>query len=545
MVIDKRFSYGGKMKRRAATFLLLALFTGSVFSQTVGLCGTVNDANGKPLANAVVRLGQTTHDNGYGQAPYIVSTDANGQYKLGTGDCIVNVITPKSRLAGGDAFSRPMYVGGKVLFSLPQATASVRMSIFTCAGRFVRDVMNKSLSKGNYSVSIDARGISSQYYLLRVTINGTATVLRIQPALRGTGGAIVHTSSEFQARLEKLAAVERSAAAVDTLHATMPGYAIGVMPITMLSGQVDFVLTKNTTWNNDTNAFWGSGYPVATGGVTYVVLNRTNGVWPDSMIYWSLQWNTKPTNRLDKQRSVTISGGGRFYIYIAPYDSLLPDKRPKYWDFIEQSAGNGTIAGNNTTRVDGWRLPLMYRIHTATKNYDRGDVYEMFYQPRKAKFDEFINEVPKEFTALATQDFANIYAPIYGNINLFNANGLYVNYFTRYEDSVAAHHAGDVGGVPGVTPIAANIFGCMGGGMGSNVNFSAAVNRHCGILAQSAWGDPKNFYLDAPCNYFSKWCHIRAESHLQYGFPYDDSHEQSGIVGGISGVQWFAIAIGW
>jgi hypothetical protein len=523
------------MKKVLVSCLSIAVLAGMSFAQTVNICGTVKDQNGQPLSHTVIRLGQTTYDNGYGQAPYLVETDNVGHYQLGPGSCPpVNTIVPSTQMRG-NAFSQPMYVGGKVLFSLPQATAPVRMSIYTIAGRFVRDVMNNSLSKGNYSVSIDTRGISSQYYLLRVNINGAATVMRIQSALHSTNGAIVRNSSEFQTRLEKLAAV------VDTLHATMPGYSIGVMPIQALTGANDFVLTKNTTWNNDTNAFWGSGYPVATGGVTYVVLNRTNGVWPDSMIYWSLQWNSKPTNRLDKQHTVTISGNGRFYIYIAPYDSLLPDKRPKYWDFIEQSAGNGTIAGNNTTRVDGWRLPLMYRIHTATKNYDRGDVYEMFYQPRKAKFDEFINEVPKEFTALATQDFANIYAPIYGNVNLFNTNGLYVNYFTRYEDSVAAHQTG----APAVSPIAANIFGCMGGGMGSNVNFSAAINRHCGLLAQSAWGDPKNFYLDAPCNYFSKWCHRRAESGLQYGFPYDDSHEQSGIVGGVSGVQWFAIAIGW
>jgi hypothetical protein len=33
---------------------------------------------------------------------------------------------------------------------------------------------------------------------------------------------------------------------------------------------------------------------------------------------------------------------------------------------------------------------------------------------------------------------------------------------------------------------------------------------------------------------------------MEYGFPYDDDcNKYSGIVGGVSGVQWFAIAIGW
>jgi hypothetical protein len=516
------------MQKVSVAGLLLAFFVSSVFSQAPNLCGTVTDATtGLPLADAIVRLGQTTYNNGFGQAPYLVSTDANGHYQLGTGTCNVNVI-PRSLLARGDAFSQPTYVGGKVLFSLPQTTATVRMSIYTVAGRFVRDVMNSSLSKGNYSVSIDARGISSQYYLLRVTINGAATVMRIQPAFHSTDGAIVRNSSEFQTRVEKLAAV------VDTIHATMPGYAIGVTPITALSGQFDFVLTKNTTWNGDTNAFWGSGYPVATGGVTYVVLNRTNGVWADSQIYWSIQQNGTKT-RLDKQSSVTVTGGGRFYIYIDPNDS-----NARYFDFVEYAVGNGTINGNNTTRVDGWRLPLQYRIHTATKDYTRGDVYEMFYQPRQAKFDEFKNEVPREFTGLATHDFANIWAPHTSPVNIFGTGGPYENYFIAYEDSVAAHNPG----APAPTTTV-GIFECGNGGMGSSPDYSACVNRHCGTLPQSAWPDSTNYYRAYPCNYYSKWCHKRALQNLQYGFPYDDDENQSGIVGGVSNVQWFGIAIGW
>jgi len=55
-----------------------------------------------------------------------------------------------------------------------------------------------------------------------------------------------------------------------------------------------------------------------------------------------------------------------------------------------------------------------------------------FFQPRKAKFDEFTNEVPKEFTKLATADFANIYAPHMierTGPTLFNTGGPYVSYF--------------------------------------------------------------------------------------------------------------------
>jgi len=507
---------------------MLAFFAGSVFSQTtVSLCGTVTDQAGKPIADAIVRLGQTTYPNGYGQAPYMTTTDNQGRYQLGDGQCVVGTI-PESNIVRGSAFSQPVFASGKVLFSVPQDNVWVKMTVYDLAGRLVKSIMNSPQSKGNYAVSVDMHGVSSQFYLLRVTINGQATVLRLRSDSRNSIGAAVRKSPEFQARLEKLAAV------VDTLHVTQPGYTIGVLPIEALTGPNDFVLTKNTTWNGDTNAFWGSGYPLATGGVTYVILNRTNGVWADSQIYWANGQNATKT-RLDKQSTVTITGGGRFYIWIAPTDS-----NSRYFDFIEQSVGNGSIGGNNTTRVDGWRLPLVYRIHTATRNYDRGDVYEMFYQPRKAKFDEYKNEVPKEFTGMATQNYANIYAPHMTSTNYFNTNGPYVNYFSSYEDSVIAHNPGAPAKVN-----AWNIFACAGGGIGQSPNYSAAVNRHCGTLPQSAWGDSTKFYRDAPCNFYSKWCHKRAQYNLQYGFPYDDSHEQSGIVGGVSGVQWFAIAIGW
>ena len=105
------------------------------------------------------------------------------------------------------AFAKPAYVGGKVLFSLPQSSGLVRMSLYDMGGRFVRDVFNSNLGKGNYSVSVDTRGISSQFYLLRVTINGAATVLKLQPAMHNAGGAVVENTPEFQTRLEKLAAV--------------------------------------------------------------------------------------------------------------------------------------------------------------------------------------------------------------------------------------------------------------------------------------------------------------------------------------------------
>ena len=229
-----------------------------------------------------MRLGQTRFTDAYGNEPYYTTTDDNGHYHLGSGTCSVNVI-PRSALLRGDAFSKPMYVGGKVLFSVPQDNALVKMSLYDLAGRFVGDVMNCTKSKGNYSASIDTRGISSQFYLLRVTINGASTVMLLQPQTHSAGGSVVQNAPEFQTRLEKLAAV------VDTLHATEPGYTLGVTTIQTLAGQFDFTLTKNHTFNGDTDAFWDTAHVKKEAGhFWYTVINRTNGAFADSMIYLAI-----------------------------------------------------------------------------------------------------------------------------------------------------------------------------------------------------------------------------------------------------------------
>jgi hypothetical protein len=531
------------MKRTAVMCLITAFFAGSVFSQTVDICGKVTDPAGNPLIHTVVRLGQATYDKGYGPMPYIVQTDNNGFYKMGFGNCTVNTITPRARMRG-EASSRPVYVGGKILFCLPACNALVQMSLYDLSGRFVRDVMNKNLPMGNYSVSIDTRGISSQFYLLRVVINGATSVMRLQPASHLSGGAVVQSAPGFVTRLEKFAAF------VDTLHATEPGYSIGVTPLpvdiaNVLQGQYDFVLTKTTTWNGDVNAFWGDTSTYPKTGVTYVVLNRTNGAFPDSKIYWSNQQGGAKT-AITTANTFKCPGSGRFYIWVAPTDS-----NNRYFDFIEQNLCGVNGWCGNTTRVDGFRLPITFRVHKTTgRDTIMGDAYEMFYQSRQAKIDEYLNEVPKEFTPMAKVNNANIYAPHMTATNYFNTGGPYVDYFSKYIDSVIVRQT-----ALGVTNIPAkvnawNIFACTGGGMGASPDYSAAVHRHVGTRPQGAnfinWRvlDSTYYYQEPPCNYFSRWSHRRSINNFSYGFPYDDDGGHASFMDP-SNVLWIAIAIGW
>ena len=118
---------GGIMNKTLTIFFAIFFLYGMVFSQTVNICGRVTDPSGKPLTHTVVRLSQTTYNNGYlPNAPYLVSTDSNGFYHIGTGDCSVNIM-PKLSLTKGERFSCPVYMFGKIMFSLRDNISLVKI----------------------------------------------------------------------------------------------------------------------------------------------------------------------------------------------------------------------------------------------------------------------------------------------------------------------------------------------------------------------------------------------------------------------------------
>jgi hypothetical protein len=547
------------MKRSAVLCLMVAFLAGAVSSQTVNLCGTVTDDAGKPLIYTVIRLSVTTYDNGYwATAPYLAQTDQNGRYHVGTGIC--SDMTHDNILPKGVDFVRPSYAGGKVFFRTPTNGCLVTMGLYDLSGRFVREVFNKNLSKGDFAVSIDARHIASQFYLLKVNVNGSSSVIRLQPATRLSGGTAVQSGSGFRTRMEKVAAD----VVMDTLRATKPGYSLGVKPITSLTGTNDFTLTKTSTWDGNVDAFWGdtNTYPKKGSTPMYVILNRTNGAWTDDKICWS-NGGGAPYVAISENRLKPIVSE-RMYVYIAPNDS-----NKRYNDFLEVNY-NGTWNGNST-RVDGWRLPFTFRIKTTTgKDTVMGDAYEMFFQTRKAKFDEFINEVPKEFTHLATQDFAHIWAPHTCPVSYFNTNQKYVDYYKRYQDSIVTNYVKDPTwtqkaiypsntGDPGPmipVPTAWQIFACTGAegwqkSIGASPWWSAAMNRHVAHMEPHGidwrnWGytDTASFYQAAPANFFSRWCHLRSINNYCYGFPYDDNGDHQAFMT-MSNIQWIAVAVGW
>jgi hypothetical protein len=274
----------------------------------------------------------------------------------------------------------------------------------------------------------------------------------------------------------------------------------------------------------DPGSFWGdtSTIPAAQNVVMLKILNRTNGHYPDSQVYWS--YNGQVHSIAEQPYfDMPVNSAGRMYFYLGSPTS-------QYNDFIEFTVGASVFNGN-TTRVDGFSVKLAMRLH-AKDGYDAsvGEDLATFTEDRSATFQRFINEVPTEFKHLA-QVQAPYRIPAPGNDSAFRAGGAYANYLSSYAASV------------GVTAATSDITGCAAS-LANNPGMCSALNRHVAQLPQSQWSTPSLYYQAAPANYYAKFWHDHAINHLAYGFPYDDYAGQSSFISH-GNPQYLLVAVGW
>ncbi|MCW2918717.1 MAG: coagulation factor 5/8 type protein, partial [Actinomycetia bacterium] len=271
-------------------------------------------------------------------------------------------------------------------------------------------------------------------------------------------------------------------------------------------------------------SFWGdtSSIPAAKNVLMLKILNRTNGHYPDSQVYWS--YNGQVHSIADQPYfDMPVNSAGRMYFYLGSPTS-------QYTDFIEFTVGASVFNGN-TTRVDGFSVKLALRLH-AHDGYDAsvGEDLSTFQEDRSATFQRFINEVPTEFKHLA-QVQAPYRIPAPGSDSAFRAGGAYANYLSSYAASV------------GVSAATSDITGCAAS-LANDPGMCSALNRHVAHLPQSQWSDPSLYYQAAPANYYAKFWHDHAINHLAYGFPYDDYAGQSSFISH-GNPQYLLVAVGW
>jgi len=310
-----------------------------------------------------------------------------------------------------------------------------------------------------------------------------------------------------------------------TARATAYGYSLWEFAV-RLTGAPPTTTPPTTTPPTTTppDAFWGdtSTIPPARNVLTVKVLNRTNGQYPDSQVFWS--FNGQVHSIAEQQYlDMPANSAGRMYFFLGTPNS-------QYSDFIEFTV-SPTVFNGNTTRVDAFALKLAMRLH-AHDGYDVavGEDQATFAEPRATTFQRFVDAMPAEFKHLG-QIQAPFRIPSPGNSSAFRPGGASASYFTAYAASV------------GVSASTADIFGCAGP-LASQPAMCAALNRHVAHLPQSQWGTPALYYQAAPANYYSRFWHDRAINRLSYGFPYDDVANQSSFVSH-GNPQYLLVAVGW
>jgi F5/8 type C domain-containing protein/glycosyl hydrolase family 64 (putative beta-1,3-glucanase) len=343
-----------------------------------------------------------------------------------------------------------------------------------------------------------------------------ATAFQVQLSADGGGWSTVYSTTTGTGGTQTLdvTGTGRYLRILGTARATPYGYSLWELAVLGTGGGTD----------PQPDDFWGdtSTIPPAQNVLTVKVLNRTNGRYPDSQVYWNFNGQTHSIAE-QPYLDMPANSAGRMYFYLGSPNS-------QYFDFIEFTVGPDVFNGN-TTRVDAFGLKLALRLH-AHDGYDVqvGEDQATFAEDRSVTFQKFVDAVPAEFDVLSqTQAPFRIIAP--GSDPSFRPGGANAGYFTAYANSV------------GVNEPTSNIFGCAGS-LAGNPNMCAALNRHTAHLPPAQWQDPALYYSGAPANYYARFWHDHAINRLAYGFPYDDVAGQSSFISH-GDPQYLLVAVGW
>ncbi|GGM88581.1 discoidin domain-containing protein [Dactylosporangium sucinum] len=368
--------------------------------------------------------------------------------------------------------------------------------------------------------------LGSTVSICGVTLNWEAAYARsfqIQTSANGSTWTTIYTTTTGAGGIQTLtvSGSGRYVRMYGTARATAYGYSLWEFAVRITGTQPP---TSQPPTSQPPDQFWGdtASIPNPSNVVMLKILNRTNGRYPDSQVYWS--YNGQVHSIAEQPYfDMPANTAGRMYFYVGSPNS-------QYYDFIEFTVGPAVFNGN-TTRVDAFGLKIAMRLH-ARDGYDVavGEDAATFAESREATFAKFIAEVPQEFKVLAqSQAPYRIIAP--GSDPTFRAGGVNANYFTAYAQQY------------GINAPTSDIFGCAGVLANDPAN-CAALNRHVRQLPQSQWSTPSLFYQAAPANYYSKFWHDHAINKLAYGFPYDDYAEQSSFVSH-GNPQWLLVAVGF
>jgi|WetSurMetagenome_2_1015567.scaffolds.fasta_scaffold00055_50 hypothetical protein len=203
--------------KSSCLFILIAAFL--VFSQTtISISGKVSSNSGQPIQGAIVRLVA---------ASVADTTNASGDYSLST---IVSSLTPVPRPSARNTLK---YENRSLTFRLP-APAMVSANLYDMRGALVRAIYSGYMPSGETVVRLGAARLGGSMYLLRVTLDGNASTIKIIPSSAGT-----FSLGELSPIHDVVA---KASATLEWVQATKAGYASHFEQLAVTSGTVNIIL---------------------------------------------------------------------------------------------------------------------------------------------------------------------------------------------------------------------------------------------------------------------------------------------------------------
>ena len=387
---------------------------------------------------------------------------------------------------------------------------------WTATGQWFKYTVNVATA-GTYAVSLRLAAPTAVTNALQIN-NAAGTDLTGVVTAPATGGW--QTWTTVTANITLPAGVQTL-----TVDQDSPGWNINYLTFATSGGSTP---PPGGSYGGFPSGFWGNtgSIPSASGAIEFDFINATNGQYPDSEVYWSVNGVTESIAQ-SPYYEMTSCGSCRINFYLGSTTS-------SYHDFIELNS-SGTTINADTSRVDAFGLPLAIHLHNSDgTDTVVGEDDQVFAESRSALFTQFENYVPAVFQQLATVD-APYSIPAPGDVAAFQPGGADASYMTAYAASV------------GATETSQEVFGCQGGGtpaLNGDPSLCAGLNRCVAQFSTTVQNTPSAYYQNAPCNYYSAFWHSVAVNGLQYGFAYDDDNGQSSDFN-TTDAQYVQVAIGF
>lgn len=187
------------------------------------------------------------------------------------------------------------------------------------------------------------------------------------------------------------------------------------------------------------------------------------------------------------------------------------------FDFMEFTVGGGQIFCN-TSQVDLFGIPYTMAL------YDDGPVLNstrgipICYDDVVSQYTAFMNSIPGANVFNSLVGPIRIVAPGHGSFAAGQPNG---NYFDAYIAANWGPYAG-LGGPPSTQ----DVFGASGV-LATQPVIDSSFNRH--VINTGNVNNPAAYYQAGPANYYAAFWHQVNLAGMAYGFPYDDSNNQSSL----------------